>query len=177
VYTSNFIYTLFKLMRNTRSECFSFSGSMLQLILTTKINWTSRWITFENMFQVISHKHVTDHIEIGKLYGTPKFLFDSPSHLLIPQGPYWYPRVPIDTPGCLLIPQPVVLFTQSPVAPAILVQIRWFLYHWKVKNQIYKMVSFICQSVDICLYKWAICPWIANFYEINNLKLNLQKCI
>ena len=63
---------------------------------------------------------------------------------LIPQDTYWYPEAPIDTPGHLLIPHPVVLFPQGPVAPAILIQIRWFLYCWKAKNQIYKMASFVC---------------------------------
>ena len=98
----------------------------------------------------------------GENYMIPqKFYF-------IPQDTYWYPKAPIDTPGHLLIPHPVVLIPQGPVAPAILIQIRWFLYHWKAKNQIYKMVSFVCQSVDICLYKWATHPWITNFHKMNN---------
>ena len=49
-----------------------------------------------------------DHVSLcGKLYNTPKKLFDPPRHLLIPRGTYWYPTAPIDTPpSCIISPRP-----------------------------------------------------------------------
>jgi hypothetical protein len=62
-----------------------------------------------------------------------------------------------------LFPWPVVEFAQIPLAPSILNQIIWNLYHWKVKIQIYRMVEPHLGFVYICCEIMLYTVWTQKF--------------